>query len=116
MAKLNMVKALKEKGYGADLQYAEDDIPNQLSQVENMVSASGGTMTIGEIPFTPRAKRVLLAGISIGAINAAIIAGNDPATRVDRLKEFEATTVVADMPALRRALKDRLDWLSTSSS
>src|SRR5881296_4141020 len=24
-----------------------------------MVSASGGTMTIGEIPFTPRAKRVL---------------------------------------------------------
>ncbi|MBR1150901.1 DUF3734 domain-containing protein [Bradyrhizobium sp. JYMT SZCCT0428] len=29
-----------------------------------------------------------VAGISIGAINAAIIAGNDPATRVDRLKEF----------------------------
>ena len=24
-----------------------------------MVSPSGGTMTIGEIPFTPRAKRVL---------------------------------------------------------
>ncbi|CAN7740677.1 DUF3734 domain-containing protein [Bradyrhizobium sp. LjRoot220] len=29
-----------------------------------------------------------VAGISIGAINAAIIAGNDPAKRVDRLKEF----------------------------
>jgi NTE family protein len=29
-----------------------------------------------------------IAGISIGAINAAIIAGNDAATRVDRLKEF----------------------------
>ena len=29
-----------------------------------------------------------IAGISIGAVNAAIIAGNDPATRVDRLKEF----------------------------
>jgi ATP-dependent Clp protease ATP-binding subunit ClpC len=27
--------------------------------VENMVSGSGGTLTIGEIPFTPRAKRVL---------------------------------------------------------
>lgn len=27
--------------------------------VESMVSASGGTLTIGEIPFTPRAKRVL---------------------------------------------------------
>ena len=29
-----------------------------------------------------------IAGISIGAINAAIIAGNDAAKRVDRLKEF----------------------------
>jgi NTE family protein len=29
-----------------------------------------------------------VAGISIGAINAAIIAGNDPDKRVDRLKEF----------------------------
>jgi len=27
--------------------------------VESMVSSSGGTMTIGEIPFTPRAKRVV---------------------------------------------------------
>src|SRR5262249_18522678 len=29
-----------------------------------------------------------VAGISIGAINAAIVAGNGPETRVDRLKEF----------------------------
>src|SRR4030095_2096655 len=29
-----------------------------------------------------------VAGISIGAINAAIIAGNGPESRVDRLKEF----------------------------
>ncbi|MFX6899572.1 sugar ABC transporter substrate-binding protein, partial [Acinetobacter baumannii] len=29
----NMVKVLKEKGYQTDLQYAEDDIPNQLSQI-----------------------------------------------------------------------------------
>src|SRR4051794_29358827 len=33
----NIVKVLKERGYNTDLQYAEDDIPNQLSQVENMV-------------------------------------------------------------------------------
>ena len=37
-----------------------------------------------------------IAGISIGAINAAIIAGNEPAQRVDRLKEFW-TTVSAPM-------------------
>jgi NTE family protein len=29
-----------------------------------------------------------IAGISIGGINAAIIAGNPPNTRVDRLREF----------------------------
>jgi hypothetical protein len=34
----SMVKSLKEKGYKADLQYAEDDIPNQLAQVENMIT------------------------------------------------------------------------------
>jgi NTE family protein len=32
-----------------------------------------------------------IAGISIGAINAAIIAGNDPSRRIDRLKEFWET-------------------------
>ena len=32
-----------------------------------------------------------IAGISIGAINAAIIAGNDPSKRIDRLKEFWQT-------------------------
>ena len=32
----------------------------QIQQaVESMVKSSGGTLTIGEIPFTPRAKRVL---------------------------------------------------------
>jgi dihydromethanopterin reductase (acceptor) len=35
---------------------------------------------------------------------------------VDRLKDFEATTVVADMAALRRALQDRLECLNASSS
>jgi NTE family protein len=32
-----------------------------------------------------------IAGISIGAVNAAIIAGNEPSKRVDRLKEFWET-------------------------
>jgi NTE family protein len=38
-----------------------------------------------------------VAGMSIGAINAAIIAGNPPETRVDRLREFW-TQVTADGP------------------
>jgi ATP-dependent Clp protease ATP-binding subunit ClpC len=35
------------------------DLDRIRQEVESMVSTSGGTMTIGEIPFTPRAKRVL---------------------------------------------------------
>ena len=38
-----------------------------------------------------------IAGISIGAINAAIIAGNPPNSRVDRLREFW-TQVTSDAP------------------
>ena len=42
----NMVKVLKERGYGTDLQYADDDIPNQLSQVENMVTKGSKVLVI----------------------------------------------------------------------
>src|SRR5580658_811135 len=38
-----------------------------------------------------------IAGISIGAINAAIIAGNPPKSRVDQLREFW-THVTSDGP------------------
>src|SRR6201987_4947234 len=48
----NMVKVLKERGYGTDLQYAEDDIPNQLSQVENMVTKGVKALVIAAIDGT----------------------------------------------------------------
>ncbi|MES2196198.1 MAG: multiple monosaccharide ABC transporter substrate-binding protein [Pseudomonadota bacterium] len=48
----NIVKVLKERGYGADLQYAEDDIPNQLSQVENMVTKGARVLVIAAIDGT----------------------------------------------------------------
>jgi len=38
-----------------------------------------------------------ISGVSIGAINAAILAGNPPETRIDRLREFW-TQVTADGP------------------
>jgi putative multiple sugar transport system substrate-binding protein len=47
-----MVKSLKEKGYGADLQYAEDDIPNQLAQVENMITKKVKVLVIAAIDGT----------------------------------------------------------------
>ena len=41
-----------------------------------------------------------VAGISIGAINAAIIAGNPPESRVDRLREFWERVSAPRMPGL----------------
>jgi putative multiple sugar transport system substrate-binding protein len=48
----NMVKVLTERGYGTDLQYAEDDIPNQLSQIENMVTKGAKVLVIASIDGT----------------------------------------------------------------
>lgn len=48
----NIVKVLKERGYNTDLQYAEDDIPNQLSQIENMVTKGSKVLVIAAIDGT----------------------------------------------------------------
>jgi len=48
----NMVKALQEKGYTVDLQYAEDDIPNQLAQIENMMTKGAKVLVIAAIDGT----------------------------------------------------------------
>jgi putative multiple sugar transport system substrate-binding protein len=48
----NIVKVLKERGYSTDLQYAEDDIPNQLSQIENMVTKGAKVLVIASIDGT----------------------------------------------------------------
>jgi putative multiple sugar transport system substrate-binding protein len=48
----NMVKVFKEKGYSTDLQYAEDDIPNQLAQIENMITKGPKVLVIAAIDGT----------------------------------------------------------------
>jgi putative multiple sugar transport system substrate-binding protein len=48
----NMVKVLQAKGYKTDLQYAEDDIPNQLAQIENMITKGANVLVIASIDGT----------------------------------------------------------------
>ena len=48
----NMVKVLKDRGYKTDLQYAEDDIPNQLAQIENMITKGAKVLVIASIDGT----------------------------------------------------------------
>jgi NTE family protein len=58
-----------------------------------------------------------VAGISIGAINAAIIAGNEPIKRVEKLKEFWET-VSAPMPwvPIPRGASERSVFNETSAA
>ena len=48
----NMVKVFQSRGYKTDLQYAEDDIPNQLAQIENMVTKGVKVLVIASIDGT----------------------------------------------------------------
>ncbi len=48
----NIKKQLEESGYQVDLQYAEDDIPTQVSQVENMVTQEPEALVIAAIDGT----------------------------------------------------------------
>jgi ABC-type sugar transport system substrate-binding protein len=48
----NLVKSLKDLGYETDLQYAEDDIPTQLNQVENMITKGAKVLVIASIDGT----------------------------------------------------------------
>ncbi|PSC03461.1 sugar ABC transporter substrate-binding protein [Alsobacter soli] len=48
----NMVKTLTAKGYKVDLQYADNDIPNQLAQIENMITKGEKVLVIAAIDGT----------------------------------------------------------------
>ncbi|WP_409525811.1 multiple monosaccharide ABC transporter substrate-binding protein [Nitrincola sp. MINF-07-Sa-05] len=48
----SMVKQFEEAGYKTDLQYAEDDIPTQLAQVENMIVKGVDVLVIAAIDGT----------------------------------------------------------------
>ncbi|MFV0358279.1 multiple monosaccharide ABC transporter substrate-binding protein [Tropicimonas sp.] len=48
----NMVKQFQEAGYETDLQYAEDDIANQLQQIETMMLKGVNVLVIGAIDGT----------------------------------------------------------------
>jgi putative multiple sugar transport system substrate-binding protein len=48
----NIVRVLQAKGYKTDLQYADNDIPNQLAQIENMITKGEKVLVIAAIDGT----------------------------------------------------------------
>ena len=71
----NMVRTLAARGYKTDLQYADDDIPNQLSQVENMVTKRDKVLVIASIDGTTLSavlKQAAAHGVKIIAYDRLI--------------------------------------------
>ena len=64
----NLVKALTAMGYTTDLQFAEDDIPTQVSQVENMITKGAKALVIAAIDgttLTDTLQKAADAGIKV---------------------------------------------------
>ncbi|MEM7739152.1 MAG: multiple monosaccharide ABC transporter substrate-binding protein [Deinococcota bacterium] len=57
----SMVESFEAKGYRTDLQYAEDDIPNQLAQIENMIVKGVDALVIAAIDGTTLSDALALA-------------------------------------------------------
>ena len=72
----NIVKALAAKGYKADLQYADNDIPTQLAQVENMITKKEKVLVIAAIDGTTLSdalQKAADAGIKVISYDRLIV-------------------------------------------
>ncbi len=72
----NMVKALKAKGYDTDLQYADNDIPTQLAQIENMITKKEKVLVIAAIDGTTLSdalQKAADAGIKVISYDRLIV-------------------------------------------
>jgi len=71
----SMVEQFAAAGYTTDLQYAEDDIPNQLSQIENMITKGAKVLVIAAIDGTTLSnalENAQAAGIKVIAYDRLI--------------------------------------------
>lgn len=101
----NLVKALTDLGYETDLQYAEDDIPTQVSQVENMITKGAKVLVIAAIDgttLTDTLQKAADAGIKVFAYDRLI--RNSP--NVDYYAAFDNFEVgVAQAGSIVESLK-----------
>src|SRR6202451_757461 len=72
----NIVKVLQAAGYKTDLQYADNDIPNQLAQVENMITKKEKVLVIAAIDGTTLSdalQKAADAGIKVISYDRLIV-------------------------------------------
>ena len=71
----SMVEQFTAAGYATDLQYAEDDIPNQLAQIENMITKGVDVLVIAAIDGTTLSnalENAAAAGVKVIAYDRLI--------------------------------------------
>jgi putative multiple sugar transport system substrate-binding protein len=100
----SMVAALAAKGYKSDLQYADDDIPNQLAQIENMITKGVKMLVIASIDGTTLSNALQKAadkGIKVVAYDRLIVGSKN----VDYYTTFDNFQVgVLQAQSLEKAL------------
>ena len=103
----SMVEQFKAAGYDADLQYAEDDIPTQLSQIENVITSGVKALVIAAIDGTTLSNALAnaaAAGIKVIAYDRLI----RQSPNVDYYTTFDNFQVgVLQANSLVAGLKDR---------
>jgi len=103
----SMVEQFKAAGYETDLQYAEDDIPNQLAQIENMITKGVNVLVIAAIDGTTLSnalENAAAAGIKVIAYDRLIRESKN----VDYYATFDNFKVgVQQASSLLAGLKER---------
>src|ERR1700727_1456906 len=72
----NMVKTLEAKGFKTHFQYADNDIPNQLAQIENMITKGEKVLVIAAIDGTTLSnalQKAADAGIKVISYDRLIV-------------------------------------------
>lgn len=72
----SMVKVFEEMGYDTDLQFADDDIPNQLAQIENMITKGADVLVIAAIDgstLTDALAKAKEAGVLVVAYDRLLV-------------------------------------------
>ncbi|MGQ0565721.1 MAG: multiple monosaccharide ABC transporter substrate-binding protein [Gemmobacter sp.] len=102
-----MVEQFTAAGYATDLQYAEDDIPNQLAQIENMITKGANVLVIAAIDGTTLSnalENAAASGIKIVAYDRLIRESGN----VDYYATFDNFQVgVLQAESLVKGLKER---------
>jgi len=72
----SMVKEFEAMGYETDLQFADDDIPNQLAQIENMITKGANVLVIAAIDgstLTDALAKAKEAGVLVIAYDRLLV-------------------------------------------